>query len=191
MSVIRFYTTQFLYFLFPCQSSDWNREWWSVSEMNVNTMYVILDRWFLFFSTCNIYLPSPTFAAHTVGYWVENPEWSNSMISCSVLRTCWKLVDQRIFCYEDKSRNLIKGELRPEIFLLHMKVLTLIKAKSNVFLWYVQCCKILTTRAPPSWIEFDVVTSQRQTQSASDCVMLLESIAWDSQTIFLAFTRNQ
>ena len=36
--------------------------------------------------------------------------------------------------------------------------------------------KILTTRAPPSWIEFDVVTSQRQTQSASDCVMLLESI---------------
>ena len=48
-----------------------------------------------------------------------------------------------------------------------MKVLTLIKAKSNVFLWYVQCCsctqrsktKILTTRAPPSWIEFDVVTS--------------------------------
>ena len=75
-----------------------------------------------------------------------------------------------------------------------MKVLTLIKAKSNVFLWYVQCCsctrrlktKILTTRAPPSWIEFDVVTSQRQTQSASDCVMLLESITWDSQTIFLA-----
>ena len=47
-----------------------------------------------------------------------------------------------------------------------MKVLTLIKAKSNVFLWYVQRCsctrrsktKILTTRAPPSWIEFDVVT---------------------------------
>ena len=42
-----------------------------------------------------------------------------------------------------------------------MKVLTLIKAKSNVFLWYVQCCsctrisktKILTARAPPSWIE--------------------------------------
>ena len=61
----------------------------------------------------------------------------------------------------------VKGELRPEISLLHMKVLTLIKAKSNVFLWYVQCCsctrrsktKILTTRAPPSWIEFDVVTS--------------------------------
>ena len=24
--------------------------------------------------------------------------------------------------------------------------------------------KILTTRAPPSWIEFDVVTSQRQTR---------------------------
>ena len=36
--------------------------------------------------------------------------------------------------------------------------------------------KILTTRAPPSWIEFDVVTSQRQTQSASECVILLESI---------------
>ena len=28
----------------------------------------------------------------------------------------------------------IKGELRPEISLLHMKVLTLIKAKSNVLL---------------------------------------------------------
>ena len=34
---------------------------------------------------------------------------------------------------------LFKGELKPEISLLHMKVLTLIKAKSNVFLWYVQC----------------------------------------------------
>ena len=52
-----------------------------------------------------------------------------------------------------------------------MKVLTLIKAKSNAFHWYVQCCsctrrsktKIVTTRAPPSWIEFDVVTSQCQT----------------------------
>ena len=60
-----------------------------------------------------------------------------------------------------------KGELKPEISLLHMKILTLIKAKSNFFHWYVQCCsctrksktKILTTRAPPSWIEFDVVTS--------------------------------
>ena len=31
-------------------------------------------------------------------------------------------------------RPLVKGELRPEISLLHMKVLTLIKAKSNVFL---------------------------------------------------------
>ena len=68
-----------------------------------------------------------------------------------------------------------------------MKVLTLVKAKSNVFLWHVQCCsctrrsktKILTTRAPPSSIELDVVTSQRQTQSASDYVMLLESITWD------------
>ena len=78
---------------------------------------------------------------------------------------------------------LLKGELQPKI---------LIKAKSNVFIWYVQCCsctrrsktKILTTRAPPSWIEFDVVTSQRQTQSASDCVMLDESITGDSQTIF-------
>ena len=92
-----------------------------------------------------------------------------------------------------------KGELQPKIFLLHMKVLTLIEAKSNVFLWYVQCCsctrrsktKILTTSAPPSWTEFDVVTSQRQTQSASDCVVLLKSITWDSQTIFLAFTRDQ
>ena len=49
-----------------------------------------------------------------------------------------------------------------------MKVLTLIKAKSNVFLWYVQCysctlrskTKILTTRAPcfrlcnTTWIDY-------------------------------------
>ena len=68
------------------------------------------------------------------------------------------------------TRMKFKGELRPEISLLHMKVLTLIKEKSSVFLRYVQCCsctrwsktKILTTRAPPSWIEFDVVTSHRQ-----------------------------
>ena len=40
--------------------------------------------------------------------------------------------------------------------------------------------KILTTKAPPSWIEFDVVTSQHQTQSASDCVMLLE---WLRETL--------
>ena len=81
---------------------------------------------------------------------------------------------------------------------LHMKVITSIKAKGNVFLWYVQCCsctrisktEILTTRAPPSWIEFNVVTSQRQIESASDCVMLLESITRDSETIFLAFTRD-
>ena len=32
------------------------------------------------------------------------------------------------------KRRYVKGELRPEISLLHMKVLTLIKAKSNVFL---------------------------------------------------------
>ena len=30
--------------------------------------------------------------------------------------------------------DFVKGELRPEISLLHIKVLTLIKAKSNVFL---------------------------------------------------------
>ena len=52
--------------------------------------------------------------------------------------------------------KVVKGELKPEISLLHMKVLTLIKEKSNVL--------ILTTRAPPSWIEFDVVTSQCQTR---------------------------
>ena len=34
-----------------------------------------------------------------------------------------------------KNENIkIKGEPRPEISLLHIKVLTLIKAKSNVFL---------------------------------------------------------
>ena len=86
-----------------------------------------------------------------------------------------------------------------------MKVLTLIKAKSNVFLWYVQCCgctrrsktKILTTRAPPSWIEFDVVTSQRQTRHLEHGLWLLVSMflrlliscktrkirVWESQVI--------
>ena len=32
------------------------------------------------------------------------------------------------------SKVIVKEELRPEISLLHMKVLTLIKATSNVFL---------------------------------------------------------
>ena len=77
-----------------------------------------------------------------------------------------------------------KGELRPEISLLHMKILTLIKAKNNVFLWYVQCCscmrrsktKILTTRALPSWIEFDVVTSHHQTRHLEYGLWLLISM---------------
>ena len=76
-----------------------------------------------------------------------------------VSQVLWRVL---IFC-----RQKVDGELKAEISFLHMKVLTLIKAKSNVFLWYVQCCscirrsktKILTTRAPPSWIVFDVVTS--------------------------------
>ena len=80
----------------------------------------------------------------------------------------------------------LKGELRPKISLLHMKVLPLIKAKSNVFLWYVQCCsctrrsktKILTTRALPSWIVFDVVTSHRQTRH-------LEYGLWSLISMFL------
>ena len=50
--------------------------------------------------------------------------------------------------------------------------------------------KILTTRMPPSWIEFDFVTSQRQTQSASNCVMLLELISWDCQMIFSGFYKR-
>ena len=33
-----------------------------------------------------------------------------------------------------KTKSHVKGEPRPEIFLLDMKVLTLIKAKSNDFL---------------------------------------------------------
>ena len=36
--------------------------------------------------------------------------------------------------YESFVEHWLKGELKPEISLLHMKVLTLIKAKSNVFL---------------------------------------------------------
>ena len=73
-----------------------------------------------------------------------------------------------------------------------MKVLTLIKAKRNVFLWYVQCCsctrrsktKILTTRAPPSWIEFDVVTSQPQTRHLEyDLWIWLMTCVWESQVI--------
>ena len=55
-----------------------------------------------------------------------------------------------------------------------MKVLTLIKAKSNVFLWYVRCCsctrrlktKILTTSAPPSWIQFDVFSYVRHVNNS-------------------------
>ena len=43
----------------------------------------------------------------------------------------------------------------------------------------------------PSWIEFDVVTSQRQTQSASDCVMLLESITWDPQTFLQEINKRR
>ena len=42
----------------------------------------------------------------------------------------------RIFVFGGRGRKIsyiIKGEQRPEISLLHMKVLTLIKAKSNVF----------------------------------------------------------
>ena len=95
-------------------------------------------------------------------------------------------------------------ELKPEISILHMKVLTLIKAKSNVFLWYGQCCsctrrsksKILTTRAPSSWIAFDVVTSHRQTRLLeygcdcwfpSSCVywslVKARKIVWESQVI--------
>ena len=86
--------------------------------------------------------------------------------------------------WEDSMEILLKGELQPEISLLHMKVLTLIKAKSNVSPWYVQCCsctrrsktKILTTRAPPSWIEFDVVTSHRQTRHLEYDLRLLISM---------------
>ena len=78
-------------------------------------------------------------------------------------------------CFYFYWSTWFKGELRPEISLLHMKVLTLIKAKSNVFLWYVQCCrctrrlktKILMIRATPSWIEFDVVLNR-----------LLETLKW-------------
>ena len=67
-----------------------------------------------------------------------------------------------------------------------MKVLTLIKAKStsNVSPWYVQWCtgmwrsktKILTTRAPPYWIEFDVVTSHHQMQHLEYGLWLLISM---------------
>ena len=67
---------------------------------------------------------------------------------------------------------LVKGELKPDISLLHMKVLTLIKAKSDVFLQYVQCC----TCPPPSWIEFDVVTSHRQTLHLEYGLLLLISM---------------
>ena len=65
-----------------------------------------------------------------------------------------------------------------------MKVSTLINAKSNVSPWYVHCCtsirrsktKILTTRAPPSWIKFDVVTSHRQTRHLEYGLWLLISM---------------
>ena len=74
---------------------------------------------------------------------------------------------------------IFKGELMPEISLLHMKVLTLIKANSNVFLWYVQCCsctrrsntKILT-------IEFDVVMSRRYWS-----LLKARKIVWEAQVM--------
>ena len=71
----------------------------------------------------------------------------------------------------------------------YMKEQTLIKAKSNGFLWHVQCCsctrrsktKILKTTAPPSWIEFHVVTSHRQTRilnMACDCWFACSCVYW-------------
>ena len=86
-----------------------------------------------------------------------------------------------------------------------MKVLTLIKAKCNVFLWYVQCCscmrrsktKILTTRAPPCWIEFNVVTSHRQKRHLEYGLWLLTSmflrllISCKSQKNRLRVSRNR
>ena len=98
--------------------------------------------------------PTPSWIVMTVGYY------------------------QKLICI------LLKGELKLEISFLHVKVLTLIKAKSNVFLWYVQCCtgtrrsktKILTTRALPPWIEFDVVTSHRQTRHLEYGLWLLISM---------------
>ena len=65
-----------------------------------------------------------------------------------------KLASRRRFAFKDRDltiydritwitgeiKSVLKGELKPDISLLHMKVLTLIKVKSNVFLWYVQCC---------------------------------------------------
>ena len=45
----------------------------------------------------------------------------------------------------------LKGELQPKISLLNMKVLTLIKAKSNVFLWYVQWRIAREERKPKYW----------------------------------------
>ena len=89
----------------------------------------------------------------------------------------------RIIDLEGEVDKKLKGELRPDISL-STKVLTLIKAKSNVFLWYVQCCscmrrsktKLLTTRVPPCWIEFDVVTSHRQTRHLEYGLWLLISM---------------
>ena len=65
----------------------------------------------------------------------------------------------------------VKGELRPEIFLLHMKVLTLIKAKSNVFLWYVQCCinMVCDCWFPCSCVYWSLVKARK--------------IIWESQVI--------
>ena len=45
----------------------------------------------------------------------------------------------RVMNNYDFDQGIIKGELQPKISLLHMKVITLIKAKCNVFLSYVQC----------------------------------------------------
>ena len=97
-----------------------------------------------------------------------------------------------ICAFVKKSRSKFVNynrSINSKILFALIKISTLIKANSNVFLWYAQCCscprrsktKILTTRAPPSLIEFDVVTSHRQTRHLE--YAKARKIVWESQII--------
>ena len=56
-------------------------------------------------------------------------------LTCAEVLEELKAIDPKKACGPDNiPGRILKGELRPEISRLHMKVLTLIKAKSNVFL---------------------------------------------------------
>ena len=62
-------------------------------------------------------------------------------MSCFIEKKCETWICDRLYWLEKLAQKqfiqncrVVKGELQPKISLLHMKVITLIKAKNNVFL---------------------------------------------------------